>query len=74
MGAVLGPRQLRQNVGADLRHADYGGGDPRKLAAGESVEQLIGAHPRLTDEAIRCREDHSSRRRLPPLPGGGGCS
>ena len=33
----------------------------RKLAAGESVEQILGAHPRLTREAIRAAARYTQR-------------
>ena len=32
-----------------------------KLAAGESVEQIVEAHPRLTPEAIRAALDFAAR-------------
>lgn len=30
-----------------------------RLAAGESVEQIVGAHPHLTDEAVRAAVEYA---------------
>ena len=35
-----------------------------KLAAGESIEQMLDAHPRLTRQAISTADIHNSQKRL----------